>query len=188
MSRLAPTRRPHQFAGFNGAYLWNADGYLRYDRNVNKIAHMNPGPEQPLRVALDDAFNPPAKVTRSAPAGTYLSVQRLGDARRQNHDVYKLRIASGPIRPSPDEALPATAVPGSTPPIGQGPNIRETFWVDKQTDLPLYSEFEKQIQPQHWILLRKDEFEYDRPVPPGLFDPQRVRKELEAFGAARQKK
>jgi len=174
----------------NGPYLWTAKGYLHYDRNVNKVNYMNPGPEVPLKAAIDDAFNPIARMRRSAPPGTYLSVKRLDDTLWQARRVYKIQIASGQTKPAVDEEVTAQE-PGKTPPISQSafvlPNVRVTYWVDKATDLPVYSEEEKQI-PQRWVLLSRDEYDYTGANPPALLDTDQVRKELEAFGAARQKR
>jgi hypothetical protein len=171
-----------------GPYLWTAKGYLHYDsgaRRVNLNEHI--GIEMPLKSAIQSAFDPVAGMRKAAPAGSCLSVKRLGDAQWHGVKVYKLQVASSPVKPAPDEQVPADPEPGATPPLSSAPHVRETFWVDKATDLPVYSEFEKQIQLR-WTLRRRSEYEYNRPAPPSQFDPEAVRQAAEAFAAAKQKR
>ena len=170
----------------DGPYLWTEQGYLHYDRTARQVKIMDGRTEVSFKEAIASAFDPLSKIREAAPAGTYLSVKRLENTRWRDRSVYKLQIATGPNKPDPGEELPAVQEPGKTPPISQGPHVRETFWVDKNTDLPVYSEYEKPIQGR-WIVTRRTEYDFDRPVPARLFDPRAVRKEAEAFGAARPK-
>ena len=128
-----------------GPYLWTEQGYIHYDRTARQVKYMEGGPEVSSKEAIASAFDPLSKIRQAAPTGTYLSVKRLEDTRWRDRSVYKLQIATGPNKPDPGEEVPAVQEPGKTPPISEGPRVRETFWVDKYTDLPVYSEYERPI-------------------------------------------
>jgi hypothetical protein len=170
----------------NGPHLWTSKGYMSYDPSAKQVTLQDLGPGMRLTDAIHRAFNPISTIKETAPTGTYLSVKSLGNALWRGRDTYKLQIASGPQKPASGEEVTTPQTQGVTPPLSQSPQVRQTFWVDKANNLPVYSEYEKQIQ-QRWIVIRRSEYEYNRPVPAQMLDPAAVRKAAHAY-VARQKK
>lgn len=170
---------------WNGPYLLTSRGYLAYDQDTKRVGYQNLGPTFSPQKELQKAMDPLSLLKSTAPPGAYLSVKRLEKTDYKGQRVYKIQVTSGPEKPSPAELISAPE-PGSTPPIRDMPRIRQTFWVDETTNLPVYSEYEKEIQHK-WALLRRTEYEYNRPTPPRLFDPEAIRKAAAAHMASRKK-
>src|SRR5262249_48108276 len=100
----------------------------------------------------------------------------LEDTVRFGRKVHKFQILSGPDKPKLGEEIPTVQQPGAAS------RIRQTFWTDSTTNLPVHSEYEKWIQGR-WELLVKSDYAYNRPVLAQLFNPEAVRKAAKAFGA-----
>jgi hypothetical protein len=169
-----------------GPYLWNANGYLRYDPTERKVKYLLTSPELNLKESIESSFHPVAAMKSAVPPGTYLTLYNLADTVWRGRKVHKLQIANGPNKPRDGEEIPTKQQePGKTPPLSMTPRTRQTFWVDSETDLPVHSEQEKEIQGR-WVVLVKRDYDYNRPAPAPLFDPEAVRKAAEAFAARKR--
>jgi len=169
-----------------GPYLWNAAGYLHYDPTERKVKYIKANPEMNLKATIERSFHPVAAMKSAVLPGTYLTLHKAADTVWRGRKVHKLEISSGPNKPRDGEEIPTQQQePGKTPPPGSMPRTRQTFWVDSETDLPVHSEQEKEIQGR-WVLLLKRDYDYNRPAPVSLFDPEAVRKAAEAFAARRR--
>jgi hypothetical protein len=168
-----------------GPYLWNAAGYLHYDRTERKVKYLYISRETNLKESIERSFNPVAAMKSAVPPGTYLTLHNFADTVWQGRKVHKLQIAAGPNKPRDGEEIPTRQEPGVTPSFSSMPRTRETFWVDMETNLPVHSESEKEIQGR-WVVILKRDYDYNRPAPARLFDPQAVRKAAEAHAARKR--
>ncbi|HLK59915.1 MAG TPA: zf-HC2 domain-containing protein [Chthonomonadaceae bacterium] len=168
-----------------GPYLWNATGYLHYDPTERKMKYLQfAGREVSLKDTIERSFNPVAEMKSAVTPGTYLSLHNFADAVWQGRKVHKLQIASGPDKPKAGEEVPTTQEPGRTPPPGAAPRMRRTFWIDRETNLPVHAEYEKEIQGR-WVVQTRSDYDYNLQTPARLFDPEAIRKDAEAHAARR---
>jgi hypothetical protein len=168
-----------------GPYLWNAAGYLHYDPTERKVKYLYVSSEMNLKESIECSFNPVAAMKSVVPPGTYLTLHNFADTVWQGRKVHRMQIAAGPNKPRDGEEIPTRQEPGKTPPFGSIPRTRETFWVDNETNLPVHSESEKEIQGR-WVVILKRDYDYNRPAPARLFDPEAVRKAAEAHAARKR--
>ncbi|MCW3053131.1 MAG: hypothetical protein JWN14_2301 [Chthonomonadales bacterium] len=168
-----------------GPYLWNATGYLHYDPTLRQVKYAIANREMNLKESIERSFNPVAAMKSAVPPGTYLTLHNFADTVWQGRKVHKMQIAAGPNKPRDGEEIPTQQEPGKTPSFGSMPRTRQTFWVDSETNLPVHSEQEKEIQGR-WVVLLKCDYDYNRPTPTQLFDPKAVRKAAEAHAARKR--